>query len=339
MSLPIGLHFLSLLTTATMRCDSDLKAVMSTLDLSVHTEEGRPPLLPLTVLVALHEQLEARARRGRFIFALADVFNLDEHPAVAAFVASAGSLRQLLRLLSWLPRVMHPNFGFEIEETASDIRLYPQVLTDDPRLQEHPLLIEFMTAAMLRMVQLVAPGFPLVAEIHFRHAPLVDPDSYTRYFGCPVRFRAERNGLRGDRLVLDMPLPGSLPQANASAEETILVHVLGDGLAPSLTDQMTRLLRGRLSLFAEGLPGIARALQRHPRALQRELRAAGTSYSAVVSSLRHELAREMLNDPALDIDSIALKLGYGERRSFTLAFRGWQGTTPSAWRRRNGDAD
>lgn len=335
MPLPLSLHFLSLLTTATMRCDSDLKAVMTALDLSVHTEEGRPPLLPLTVIASLHEQLEARARRGRFVFALADVFNLDEHPAVSAFAASAGCLRQLLRLLDWLPRVMHPGFGFETEETATDIRLYPQLLTDDPRLRDHPLLIEFMAAALLRMVHLVAPGFPLVAEISFRHAPLADPEVYACYFGCPVRFLAERNCLQGDRRVLDLPLPGSLPQANASAEETIMVHVLGDGLAPTLTDEITRLLRARLSLFAQGLPGMALALQRHPRALQRELHAAGTSYSALVARLRHELARDMLRDPALDIDSIALKLGFSERRSFTLAFRSWQGCSPSAWRRQH----
>ncbi|MFX6044722.1 hypothetical protein ABTE88_19775, partial [Acinetobacter baumannii] len=63
----LGLHFLSLLTTAAARTGSDLKAVLAALDLGVHTREGRPPLLPLTLLAALMEQLEGRATRGRFV--------------------------------------------------------------------------------------------------------------------------------------------------------------------------------------------------------------------------------------------------------------------------------
>lgn len=41
----------------------------------------------------------------------------------------------------------------------------------------------------------------------------------------------------------------------------------------------------------------------------------------------------MLRDSALDIDSIGMKLGFSERRSFTRAFRAWQGGAPSAYRR------
>ncbi|MFX5374095.1 hypothetical protein ABTD20_19115, partial [Acinetobacter baumannii] len=85
--------------TAAARTGSDLKAVLAALDLGVHTREGRPPLLPLTLLAALMEQLEGRATRGRFVFALAEVFNFDGQPAVAAFLTSARNLRQLHRLL------------------------------------------------------------------------------------------------------------------------------------------------------------------------------------------------------------------------------------------------
>ena len=40
----------------------------------------------------------------------------------------------------------------------------------------------------------------------------------------------------------------------------------------------------------------------------------------------------MLRDMNLDIESIALKLGFNERRSFTLAFKHWQGMSPSQYR-------
>ncbi|MEO6698487.1 MAG: helix-turn-helix transcriptional regulator, partial [Paraperlucidibaca sp.] len=110
-------------------------------------------------------------------------------------------------------------------------------------------------------------------------------------------------------------------------------HLLGDGLSPPLAMQAEMLLRQRIALLSEGLEGLAKYLHLHPRALQRELSKAGTSYSALVAHIRHDQASAMLRDTVLDIDSIALKLGFSERRSFTLAFRQWQGCTPSDYRR------
>lgn len=337
----IGLHFLSLLTTAAARTGSDLKAVLAALDLGVHTREGRPPLLPLTLLAALMEQLESRATRGRFVFALAEVFNFDGQPAVAAFLTSARNLRQLHRLLEWVPELVHPDLRFEIRDQAPEAWLHPAVTSAEPRLADHPLLIELMTAVAVHIGRLVAPQLAVVRQVEFRHGPLADPAHYEAWFGCPVTFHAARNTLRGDSHLLDGALPGSLPQANASAEETIRVHILGDGVAPSLAAEAERLLRQRPALFSEGLAGLAAALRLHPRTLQRRLREAGQDYAGLVARLRHELACEMLREGTLDIDSIGIKLGFSERRSFTRAFSQWQGMPPSAYRRaaRSGRGD
>ena len=333
MARDLGLHFLSLLTLAAARSGSDLRAVMASLQLGVHTGEARPPMLPLSLLVSLLEQLEARAHHGRFVFALAEVFNLDDRPAVSAFVNSAGSLRQLLRLLAWVPDMVHPQFHFRVSESQGRMHLQPSVRAEDARLVDHPLLIELLAAVVLRMARAVSPEVVLADQIHFRHAAMGSMADYERCFGCAVSFGADDNRIEGDSRLFDRPLPGSLPQANASAEQTIRVQILGDGLAPPLVLEAERLLLTRLSLFGEGLPGLAAALQCQPRTLQRQLRAAGTSYARLVSGLRDRLATDMLRDPALDIETIALKLGYAERRSFTLAFRQARGCTPSAWRK------
>ena len=329
----LGLPFLSMLTLAAARCGSDLKAVLASLQLGLHTREGRPPVLPLSVLAALVEQLEARATQGRFVFALADVFNFDNQPAVAAFFTSARDLRQLQRLLEWVPALVHPALRFEISDQAPEAWLYPRVVSAEARLVDHPLLVELLTAAVVHMTRLVAPHVAVTQSVAFRHGPYGDPAEYERYFGRPVAFHAPRNALHGDARWLDSPLPGSLPQAHARAEEAIHRQVLGDGLAPSLLVQAEQLLSQRTALFSEGLGGLAAALRMHPRTLQRRLLAAGSSYAALVTRLRHRQACAMLRDTELDIDSIALKLGFSERRSFTLAFRQWQGRTPSDYRR------
>jgi AraC-like DNA-binding protein len=186
---------------------------------------------------------------------------------------------------------------------------------------------------VVRIIHQVAPDVRNINRIDLKHAAQCEPSVYQAYFHCPVNFQAERNTMYGDNQLLDGVLPGSLPQAHTSAEATIRRHLLGDGLSPPLAMQAAMLLRQRIALLSEGLEGLAKHLHLHPRALQRELSKAGTSYSALVAHIRHDQASAMLRDTVLDIDSIALKLGFSERRSFTLAFRQWQGCTPSDYRR------
>jgi len=333
MAQTIDLHFLSLLSAASVRTGADLRYVMSSLGLSLNTQAERSPPLPLGVLASLVEQLEARSTRGRFVFALADVFNFDGLPAVSAYLNSANSLRQLNQFLQWVPSIVHPNLRFQIDDNGAMAWLHPVVESADDRLCDHPLLIELMSAVVVHIGRVLSPGLEPVRQIDFCHAPLVARQDYEDYFGCPVHFHCSDNTLYGEGRLLDGQLPGSLPEANAFAEQTIQISLLGDGVAPPLQIQVETLLRRRLSLFGDGLPALAAALQLKPRTLQRRFRDHGICYKQLIARLRHELACEMLRNTSLDIDSIALKLGYAERRSFSYAFRCWQGQSPSMYRR------
>ena len=154
----IGLEFLSILTTASARSGSNLNAVLASLALGIHAQEGRPEPLPLPLLASLLEQLETRASRGRFIFALAEAFNFDAMPAVSAFLVSAHSLRQLNALLEWVPVLVHPELRFDIEDHGSAISLHPRVDSEDPRLIDHPLLVELMMAIVAHLSAQIAPN-------------------------------------------------------------------------------------------------------------------------------------------------------------------------------------
>ncbi|MDZ4297186.1 MAG: helix-turn-helix domain-containing protein [Moraxellaceae bacterium] len=329
----IDLHFLSLLSAASVRTGVDLRHVMSLLQLSLNTQAERSPPLPLGVLASLVEQLEVRAARGRFVFALADVFNFDGLPAVSAYLSSANSLRQLHQFLQWVPTIVHPDLRFQIADNGAMAWLHPIVDSSDQRLHDHPLLIELMSAVVVHIGRVLSPGLEPVRQIDFRHDSLIKQQDYEDYFGCPVRFNCADNTLYGEGRLLDDRLPGSLPEANAFAEQTIQTHLLGDGVAPPFQLQVETLLRRRLSLFSDGLPALSAAMQLKPRTLQRRFREHGICYHQMIARLRHELACEMLRKTTLDIDSIALKLGYSERRSFSHAFRGWQGQSPSMYRR------
>lgn len=334
MALVLDLYFLSVLTAAATQVGSQLKPVLARLQLGVHTQEDLPPPLPLPVLAALFEGLEQNAQRGRFVFAFATLFNFDHLPAVAAFLHSAQNLRSLHRFFGWLPDLVHPNLRLDIATDRAGV-LYPRVVSDQARWQDHPLLIELMAAVVSHTSQSLAPDLAIFEAIHFRHAPQGSVADYAAHFPCPVRFEQPQNALIGHAALIDHPLPGSLPVAQAAAEARITVQLLGDGVVAPLPLRLEQWFRQDLTRLTLSQEDVARAHHLHPRQLQRALQAHAISVSELKQRIRQEWAIRWLRDTPIDIDTIALKLGFQERRSFTTAFKSWQGCTPQQYRQRS----
>jgi AraC-like DNA-binding protein len=74
------------------------------------------------------------------------------------------------------------------------------------------------------------------------------------------------------------------------------------------------------------------------RTLQRQLRAAGLTYSELVRRVRCAAAQRMLKGRRPSIGEIALALGYSDHAHFTRAFQRWTGLTPREFRDRRGVA-
>jgi AraC-like DNA-binding protein len=72
----------------------------------------------------------------------------------------------------------------------------------------------------------------------------------------------------------------------------------------------------------------------HKRTLNRRLVEQGTTIAAILSEVRFQLARQLLSNTALPFVEIATALNYADASTFSRAFRGWAGTSPSAWRER-----
>jgi AraC-like DNA-binding protein len=70
----------------------------------------------------------------------------------------------------------------------------------------------------------------------------------------------------------------------------------------------------------------------HRRTLNRRLNELGTNFQKVADEIRFEIARQLLEDSAMEIIQIASFLGYSNASAFTRAFRRWSSTTPANWR-------
>jgi AraC-like DNA-binding protein len=74
----------------------------------------------------------------------------------------------------------------------------------------------------------------------------------------------------------------------------------------------------------------------HSRTLNRRLNAFGFGFQQLVDESRFEIARQMLEDSAMEVGQIAELLDYAAPGVFTRAFRRWSGTTPAEWRAARG---
>ncbi|WP_457092560.1 AraC family transcriptional regulator [Microvirga sp. P5_D2] len=155
-------------------------------------------------------------------------------------------------------------------------------------------------------------------------------EPYRRHFRAPVRFNEETASIIFPTRVLNQRIAGADPMVRALLEECIQQMKSTQG--STLSDDIRRLLRTRLTSKRCSADDIADLLAMHRRTLSRRLKGSGVGYRAITNEIRFEIARQLLQDTEVPLGQIAAALGYSEASAFTRAFRRWSGRTPTAWR-------
>jgi AraC-like DNA-binding protein len=100
----------------------------------------------------------------------------------------------------------------------------------------------------------------------------------------------------------------------------------------SVADRVRAALHETLPVGDPAITAVTAKLAVSPRTLQRQLHSEGTTYQAVLTDTRHQLARHYLQRSDLRTPEIAYLLGYDDTNSFYRAFKTWTGTTPDTHR-------
>lgn len=171
-------------------------------------------------------------------------------------------------------------------------------------------------------------------EVHLQRA---EPSSeliqyYQHIFSCPVLFSQPSNSLVLPREYLDIPLR----QPDHGLLQTLELHAASQvsalGEAHSFSVQVKDIIR---ILLAKGITRkdmVATQLAMSERTLQRKLQQEHTSYQKLLDEARLSLAQQYLTETQLQVDDIAMQLGFSETRSFFRSFKRWTGKTPSVYR-------
>ena len=157
---------------------------------------------------------------------------------------------------------------------------------------------------------------------------------YRALFGDRVSFSAGANQLRFHKQFLDLPISLSNPVTRRVAEAQCEEEMRSLEAATSVSSRVLRLLEAVKGGRLPDLESVARQMQVSSRTLRRQLSREGVRYQALVETIRHRRALELLRRGQLSIDDIADGLGYSDPSNFGRAFRKWEGVSPTAWRAR-----
>lgn len=196
-------------------------------------------------------------------------------------------------------------------------------------------LIDLQFAVHVTIIKDVMGAWCVPARAHFAQPRPPHAALLADVLECPIAFDQPRHalGYPSAWLARAPQLANPITAAQVSSQCARLLDELRS--QADVTRRVYQELTRTPGQFPD-IDAIADSLCITSRTLRRKLEAEGTSYSALLTSVRKALAIDYLSTTTLSIDDIASTLGFSDAVGFRHAFKRWTGTTPSDVRRKRG---
>lgn len=189
--------------------------------------------------------------------------------------------------------------------------------------------VEFWMAILVRVCRQLTGLRLFPSRVRFAHYRKAIASEFAELFGDGIEFGASGDETLFAATIGQMPVVSADPYLNR-----ILTAYCEDALAgrgrtansfrSSVENAVIPLLPHGKARAGE----VARRLGTSDRTFARRLSSEGLSFSELLESLRHDLARRYLVEGELSVSEIAWLLGYREVGAFSRAFKRWSGETP-----------
>ncbi len=171
-----------------------------------------------------------------------------------------------------------------------------------------------------------------IVEMHFIRKQPDDPSPWQKTFlNIPLHFKTNRNEIIISRDAIDRPFQEGNPTL-AMMGESVALDQMQKNSRKDILLNVSDAIRNSLLNGEPKQQDIAATLNISPRQLQRKLTDKETSFSQILKEVRHQLARDYLQDLTLSVMEISLNLGFSDASNFSSAFKRWEGQSPKCYR-------
>ncbi|MFM0721147.1 AraC family transcriptional regulator [Paraburkholderia strydomiana] len=247
---------------------------------------------------------------------------------VNVLLAHKRTLREVLRAAAEFRHLLNEALAVYIEDSGETVTIREElaVTPGTPTKQA----IELAIGVLARHSSALLGNYWKPRAVHFTHRGPADLTFHRRFFGCPLEFGSDFNGLVCAAAELDYPNPAADLELVRYAES--LATPLNAAAADSIEQEVRKAIYLLLPVEQATVELVARHLHLSVRTMQRQLGSADTCFSTLVEEVRRELAIRYMSNARYPIGRVAALLGYTQQGSFTNWFTAQFGMTPRDWR-------
>lgn len=340
--LPQAYHFMPMQTTthtplvraATLTNFMEVAQGLGLNPLGLLREAGLSPALlsdpeqriPAASAVWLLERAATTTACLDFGLRMAESRQLSDFGAISLLISHQRTLRDALVVTMHYRHLLNDTIAMQLENAGAFVVIREEVVATTPSRQATELAL----GVLFRMCNAVMGGRWAPQSVNFSHEAPPDLTLHRRLFACRLEFGSEFNGIVCRAADLDEPNPTADPAMARFAQR--FVESLPLVNEPSVVLDVRKAIYLMLPSGRASTDYVAQALGTSVRTLQRQLDAAGTSFTGMLNEVRCELAERYVTNPRYPLVRVSELLGYSTPSSFTRWFIAQFGTPPQQWR-------
>lgn len=246
-----------------------------------------------------------------------------------AWLASR-TLRSALERMARYYRLLTEGARMTLEEDGKTLSL---VLDYEDYSRKQPTRTDSFMAMLLAMIRANCGEDFHPHSISLTHEEPEDTAPFYALFHCPIHFSAADNRFSIDLKDVDKPLSTANPMLEQVNDRLMIEMLAKLDVENDIVEKVKWEIIHALPSGGVSDEQVAKALHLNVRTLQRRLQEKGTTFKALLTEVRRELAEQYLRNNQLSLQEISFLLGFSEMSAFSHAFRRWTGQTPSGFRR------
>jgi AraC-like DNA-binding protein len=241
------------------------------------------------------------------------------------------SLKDGLERLVRFQRILSTDQQLGLRETQTGYCICDVVGQKNDPFQFPDAAFDSTVASIYKICQIMLGPDIKPIRVSVEHPAPPCKERFEQFFRIPANFDSGETAIEFDKKICELPVSSANPELTRINDQ-IVIDYLNQFEQDDIVTQTRKYIIDHLPSGVPRQAIIASDLNMSLRNFQRKLSQSGTSYTDVLSRVRHEMACYYLKAPKYPIIEIAYLLGFADPSNFSRAFKRWSGQSPHHFR-------